>query len=61
VKAIQLCDWKRWILAAPLLGLNEGLTTTAERSLSGDPSLVKLYPANPVTFDTGEQSSSLPL
>ena len=61
MKAIQLCDCKGWSLAAPLLGLIEGLTAPGEGSLLGDPSLVKLSPANLESSDTGEQSSSLPL
>ena len=61
MKAIQLCDRKEWSLAAPLLDLIEGLTATGEGSLSGDPSLVKFSCVNLESFDTGEQSSSLPL
>jgi len=40
VKAIYLCDWKGWSLAAPLLDLIEGLTAPGEGFLVGDLSLV---------------------
>jgi len=61
VKAIHLCDQKEWSLAALLLDLIYGLTATWQGFLSGDPSLVKLSPANLESSDMGEQSSSLPL
>ena len=35
VKAIQLCDWKGWNLAPPLVDPIQGLTATGEGSLSG--------------------------
>ena len=41
MRAIQLCDCKGWSLAAPLLGLIEGLTATGEGSLVGDSSVVE--------------------
>jgi len=61
VKAIHLCDWKGWSLAAPLLDLVYGLTASGEGSLFGDPSLVKLSTANLDSSDMGEQSFSFPL
>jgi len=41
VRAIQRCDQEGWSLAAPLLGLVEGLTATGEGSLVGVPSVVE--------------------
>ena len=47
VKGIQLCDWKGWSLAAPLLDLTEVLTAAGEGSLSGDLPFVDFSPVSP--------------
>ena len=49
VNAVQLCDWKEWSLAAPLLDLTEVLTATGEGSLFGD-----LLFAEPRSSEMGE-------